>query len=91
MLAGRSLYKFATESLNVSFSGEICRSGVLLDRVVVVKRPRCPSFRIFSLVFSSVGSQPNLKHLLLSNNDSIQSRLLHSVRVASFSGETPSH
>ena len=33
-----------------------------------------------------VASQ-DLKHLLLSNNDSIQSRLLHSVRVASFSGE----
>ena len=29
-----------------------------------------------------------LKHLLLSNNDSIQSWLLHSVRVASLSGET---
>ena len=31
MLAGRALYKFATESWNVPFNKGICRRGALLD------------------------------------------------------------
>ena len=34
MLAGRALYKFATESWNVPFNKRICRSAALLGRKV---------------------------------------------------------
>ena len=66
----------------------LCLESVEYSGQLLLLRAWCLSFRIFSLVFSSVEASQVLKHLLLNDNDSIQSRLLHSVRVASFFGET---